>query len=741
QITRTFTFEPFANLSYSTTYKACFNASVALDTDGFYLDGNDNNVSEMHPIDTVCWTFRTSNTPSVMSTSPFPDETDVYVKENISIAFNEPMDQSSVESAFSMTDGFTTWDNSSFTAVWDAQSLVVTLSGFTFEFTKTYEVTIDASLAMSEKGVYLDGNMDGVPMGAPIDSHVWSFSTEPTPKVNGAPIGTDIALDANIVLYFNKIMDWNSVKSALTIREDYGAPVVIDSFGTTSFDNMALTFTVDPYSLVNGIPYTITLSGDLISGARDLNGNPLDGNKNDVLEGSPTDDFSWEFLTVAIDDVPPHVIDNYPSHGATEVQLDEKITITFSEQISETTFATGIAAKINMTTYSLEPFADSVWDTSSRTLTMTPHGGMDYDTEYTIIVSGDHIDGVKDLASNPLDGDEDGVPEGSPMDDHRFTFKTPDPFPPYVVNTTPYSDEEDVRQDTYINATFDDVMDETTLIPDNFDVRDSLGTPIDGNLTYNSQGRTLSFDPDGNLRPGMTHTVTISDVSDSDGNLIAAPYSWSFTTAFDYDPPVVTITTPIDGFEVTVGDELVISGTALDDSGIASLLIQFGDGPQIDITSIFNSTDGTWIYAWDTAEHGSGQVTINVTAYDLLLLRGSDEVSIQIKEKPAEDITWLILVILAVIIAVVATLLFILMWRRRRQAEEYELIAEEVREEMAEEREAEGEAGEEGEAEEAGEEPEETSEPIEIEEIEEVEEKAEEGPAPKLKRPVRRVKR
>ncbi len=736
QITRIFTFEPYANLSYSTTYEACFNASVALDTDGFYLDGNENNVSEMHPDDTVCWTFRTSNTPSVMLTSPFPDEVDVHVGTSINVAFNEPMDQASVESAFSMTDGFTTWNVSSFTAQWDAQSLDVTFSGFPFEFTKSYEVTIDASLAKSQKGVYLDGNMDGIPMGSPIDSHVWSFSTEPTPKVNGAPIGMDIALNSDIVLYFNKIMDWNSVKSALTIRED-GAPVVIDNFGTTSFDNVALTFTVNPYSLVNGIPYNITLSGDLILGARDLNGNSLDGNKNDVLEGSPTDDFSWEFLTVAVDDIPPYVIDNYPSHGATGVQLNEKITITFSEQIDETTFATGIAAKTNVSTYALEPFADYVWDTSSRTLTLTPHGGMDFDTEYTMIVSGNPIDGVKDLAGNPLDGDKDGVPEGSPMDDHRFSFKTPDPYPPYVVNTTPYSDEEDVGQDTYINATFDDVMDETTMTLDNFDMRDSLGTPIDGNLTYNSQGRTLSFNPHENLRPGMTYTVTITDVSDSDGNLIAAPYSWSFTTKFDYDPPVVTILTPLDGLELTVGDELLISGTAFDESGIASLLIQFGDGPQTDITGNYNSTDGTWNYTWDTGEQGSGQVTINVTAYDIVLLWGSDEVQVHVKEKPAEDITWLILVILAVIIAAVATLLFIFMWRRRRQTEEHELIAEEVREEMAKEREAEGgpSLGDEGE------EPEETSEPIEIEDVEDLEEEGEKRPPPKLKKPVRRVKR
>lgn len=733
-VARNFTFAPFADLSVSTTYKACFNASIAMDITGFYLDGNDNNISEMHPVDTFCWTFRTANAPSVMSTTPFPGEMDVHVKNSISIAFNERMDQTSVETAFSLTDGFTVWDMASFTVGWDAQMLVVTFSDFTFEFTKGYEAKVDANIAMSEKGVFLDGNMDGFPMGSPTDDYTWQFSTEPTPKVLGAPTGSDIPLDANIVLSFNKIMDWTSVKSALTIKED-GVIVPIDSFGTTSFDNVALRFTVDPFSLGNGIPYNITLSGDLISGAKDLNGNSLDGNKNEVLDSSPTDDYSWEFLTVAIDDVPPQIVTNYPMDGATGIQLDEKITITFSEQVSEVTFATGIAAKVNMTTFSLEPFADYVWNTSSRMLTLTPHGGMTYDTEYTIIISGSNIDGVKDLADNPLDGDKDGIPEGSPMDDHRFTFKTPDPYPPYIVNTTPYSDEEDVSQDTNITATFDDIMDETTLTQDNIEVRDGLGDTVSGNLTYDSQMRTLLFNPDDNLKPGMIYTVIISNASDADGNLMTAPYSWSFTTRLDISPPVVIIITPLEGFETTVGDDLTISGSAYDDSGIGSLFIQFGGGSQIDITSSYNSTDGTWSYTWDTAEYGPGDVIINVTAYDLLLLWGSDEVSVQINEKPAEDITWLILVILAVVIAVVATLLFFFMWRRRRRAAEDELIAEEVREEMAEEREAE-EVGEEVE------DIEEVSEPVDIEEMEEAEKvEGEDKPAPKLKKPVRRVKR
>jgi hypothetical protein len=607
-----------------------------------------------------------------------------------------------------MTDGITVWDSTSFTVGWDVDMRVFIFSGFTFEFSKTYDVTIDSSIARSIQGVYLDGDQDGTPMGSPIDDHVWSFTTEPTPTVTGTPTGSNIELDSNIV----------------------------DSFGVSSFDNMAKTFTVDPFSLLNGVPYNITLSGDALAGAKDLNGNSLDGNKNSILEGAPTDDYSWEFITVAIDDVPPQVVTTTPSDGATNVPLNSNILITFNELMNEGTFPTGIAAKVNMTTFSLEPFADYEWYTN-RTLILIPKGGMEYDTEYIIIISGSQFDGVRDLADNLLDGDKDGVEEGSPQDDHRFTFRTMDPIPPYITNTTPYADESHVIQNTTITATFDDVMDESTITSDNVTVRDELSNLVSGNLTYDPQLKTLSFDPYDNLWPAMTYTVTVSNVSDDDGNLMISPYSWSFTTALDVEPPVVTIVNPQAGFTTTSGDEVIITGTAFDNSGIQSLFIRFDDGPQIDLMPDYNPVDGTWIYTWDTRGQGSGDVTINVTAYDRLLLWGSDEVSVDIKEKPAEDLTWLILVVMALVIAIVATLLFLLMWRRRRETAEDEVIAEEVRKEMDEEREAEEE--------ESPEEVEEEGEPDEVIDVEEVEEgeEAEEEPEekPQLKKPVRRVKK
>ncbi|UCD92479.1 MAG: Ig-like domain-containing protein, partial [Methanobacteriota archaeon] len=327
-----FTFTPFQPLSYGTTYRACFRGDIARDTEGFYLDGNGNNVSEGSPADDFCWTFRTAEPPWVVFTEPGADEPDVHVGTNISISFNDPMDPASVQLAFSIRDGVGVWDSTSFSVSWDVDMLAFTFSypSFGFSFSTTYNVTLDSSVAKSLRGVYLDGNMDGTSEGSPIDDYTWFFTTEDTPTMTGIPTGSDVPLNADVVLSFSKLMDWQSVKSAITIKEDT-VPVQIDSFGAVSWNDAAMTFSINPFMLKHGTAYNITVSGDSATGAKDLNGNSLDGNRNDVLEGSPSDDYSWEFTTTAQDVDPPHVVDTYPANGTLGVSSTSLITVTFDE--------------------------------------------------------------------------------------------------------------------------------------------------------------------------------------------------------------------------------------------------------------------------------------------------------------------------------------------------------------------------------------------------------------------------
>jgi hypothetical protein len=744
--TSNFTFTPDEPLSNFTTYEACFNADIAVDIEGFFLDGDHNNQSEGSPTDDFCWQFQTVMVPTIDATTPLTNEQDVSVKTDIKISFNEPMDTSSVQLAFSLTDGTTTWDSTSFSVSWTGGSRGFTFAGFPFEFLKSYTVTVEGSTARSLNDVYLDGDLDGTPEGSPTDDYSWSFTTEISPTVMGIPTGSNVPLNADIVLSFNKVMDWTSVHDAVTIIENVTA-VPIDSFGRWTPSDISRTFTIEPFALIHGTKYSITLSGDLLSGAMDLNGNSLDGNKNGVLEGTLIDDYSWEFTTTSLDFDPPHVISTFPTNGLSNVPVNTVITIEFDELMNQTSFPTGTAVKIDSFTFTLDSFAGFEWFDANMTLALYPIGGLSYDTNYTIILSGSFFNGVVDLAGNPLDGNGNGFAEGTSIDDHRFWFKTPDPVPPSVVNTTPAAGETNVTLGTSITATFDDDMDESTLQPENFTVRDQFGNAVDGQLYYDPGMKTLTFDPDQNLKPTRTYTVNISSVKDDDGNIIVdGYYVWSFTTQIDAQPPTVVILSPLDQDEVKKGDELTIIGTATDNSEIETLQIRIAGGSWIDIVD-YNSTDGSWSYIWNTKDSSLGTVTIEVQAYDSSFLRGSDQVSILITEVE-DDIVGVVLLGLAIIIAVVSTLVFLLMWRRRREAGEEEVEPEEDlededagEEEALEREEDEAEALQEEVIEDEEMDEEEVLDVEEDEETKEEEELAEERPVGKIKKPVRRIKK
>ncbi len=98
------------------------------------------------------------------------------------------------------------------------------------------------------------------------------------------PSGLDISTDSSIIIAFNEPMDTPSAQSAFFI-----SPAVVGSFHWTG-NRMAFSPTTN---LADDTLYTVTMH----SSARDSMGNPLDGNKNGIPEGSPIDDYTWTFDT------------------------------------------------------------------------------------------------------------------------------------------------------------------------------------------------------------------------------------------------------------------------------------------------------------------------------------------------------------------------------------------------------------------------------------------------------------
>ena len=114
---------------------------------------------------------------------------------------------------------------------------------------------------------------------------------------------------------------------------------------------------------------------------------------------------------------------------------------------------------------------------------------------------------------------------------------------PTVVSTNPANGATAVPITQVITATFNNVMNPTTLNTVTFTVAGPSGTPLPGTVT--ASGTTATFTPASNLAPSTRFTATITTgAKDPAGNALASNFVWTFTTA---SIPTVTSTSPANG--------------------------------------------------------------------------------------------------------------------------------------------------------------------------------------------------
>ncbi len=120
----------------------------------------------------------------------------------------------------------------------------------------------------------------------------------------------------------------------------------------------------------------------------------------------------------------------------------------------------------------------------------------------------------------------------------------PDTTPPTVAANTPANSATGVATSVAPTATFSEAVQSATV---GFTLK-AGSTSITGTSAYNAGSSTATFTPSAALAASTTYTATIAGVKDTAGNTIAAPFTWSFTTAAvappDTTPPTVTATTP-----------------------------------------------------------------------------------------------------------------------------------------------------------------------------------------------------
>jgi hypothetical protein len=284
--------------------------------------------------------------------------------------------------------------------------------------------------------------------------------------------------------------------------------------GSVSYDT---TNKIAVFTPSNDLSPNTRYTATVITGIKDLSGNPL------------MTDFAWCFVTGgATDSDLPTVISTIPEDATPSVEINRRITATFSEEMNSSTLT---SANFTLTGPGATPVSGTV-RYLDRTTVFTPTHNFAPNTAYTAMITT----GVRDLAGN--------APQASVV----WSFTTnaiADVNSPAIVSTNPANAESGAAISRTINATFSEPMNPVTITTANFTVTGPGDNPVIGTVAFDATSNTAIFTrinhlttpvdfhitPVTNLDPSTTYTATLTTgVKDMAGNALASKLVWSFTT-------------------------------------------------------------------------------------------------------------------------------------------------------------------------------------------------------------------
>ncbi len=191
----------------------------------------------------------------------------------------------------------------------------------------------------------------------------------------------DVTVDP--IIHFSKTMNTQDAYNYITISPDLGHNIQWSNGNKTAKINIW-------YNLDYNTGYIV----DISSSITDVNGVALDGN----ADGTPGDDYSFQFQTVDQDIYGPTIIGSTISENAT-IDIGELITVTFDEEVMASTLT---GDNILLTTNGSDVEYDdvhSVHNSINTTFTIRhDDGNFSANTEYTLSL----LDGITDVNGNAI---------------------------------------------------------------------------------------------------------------------------------------------------------------------------------------------------------------------------------------------------------------------------------------------------------------------------------------------------
>ncbi|WP_142062050.1 DUF4082 domain-containing protein [Pseudarthrobacter sp. B4EP4b] len=522
--TNTATFTPATALAYQTEYTA--TVSGATNSAGQTMSAP------------YTWTFTTAAAPAgprVTSVSPANNTASVGVAVKPSATFDQAVNPSSVlftlkDAAGATVGGATTYDASSNTATMSPASALAYNTSFT--------ATVSGATSTS-----------GLAMSAP---YSWTFTTAPAP--GACPCTVFSATSVPAVAAEN---DFNAVELGMKFRADVagtvtgvrfykgtgntgthvghlwsstGTLLASATFGSESASGWQQATFNTPVSITANNTYVISYyapngsyasNGGFFGTSADrapLHGlaSGTDGSNGVYKYGTsafPTDSYNntnyWVdvvFNTIPSSS-PPAVTTVTPPNAATGVAVNTKLTAAFNQPVSASSVVFNLKDSAGSSTA-----GSLTYDTATNTSTFTPNAALSYNTTYTATVSG---------AANSA-----GQSMATPF---SWSFKTTAAaILPAVEAATPANAATSVQVAVQPGVTFNQAVTASSVV---FTLKNSSNAVVSGTTAYDSATASATFTPAAALAYGTAYTATVSGATNSSGQTMAAPFSWSFTTA------------------------------------------------------------------------------------------------------------------------------------------------------------------------------------------------------------------
>lgn len=461
-------FDPTEDLAYSTKYSVFIDAGVK--------DSAGNGLKDSEIIVFTTEPNPDSSSPIVASISPKDKAVEVSLDANIEITFSEPIDLGSVSD----------------------QTVILTTPAFSNNIQADVSIsgnvmTLDPAVDMEQGSVYTlklkTGLLDlaGNGLESEFESSFTTLTLDQTaPTIAGVNPGngeSNVALDVNIEITFSEPIDLATV-SDNTIKLTTPALANNIQLDVTMDGNvMTLNPTVD---LEHSSEYTLWLG----TGLKDVAGNGLEA------------EFESGFTTLIVDETAPTVESFSIANGATNVSVNEVITITFSEPMDEAS----LAGNITLRHQASKEQVGLSFDVSGNAVIVTPNGSLKGNSQYNLDVTTF----VTDVAGNRLDFAKARV---------FFTEN----LALQVVSTVPANDAEGIKiDDNTVTVVFSSNVDPATVNSTNFSVVEvsTGGGESVVNGTYQVNGTEVIFTASESLKEYKTQYkfYLTNGLKDQDGN-------------------------------------------------------------------------------------------------------------------------------------------------------------------------------------------------------------------------------